>query len=794
VQDVRYAFRFLVKRPGTSLLAVLCLAIGIGANAAIFSPVDLFMIRAFPYPDANRLVVPWLSDLGNGGRTMAFSLPDFVDYRAQSKTLELAAHSGRAFNLSGTDEPERLDGQVVSANFFAVLGVAPLIGRGFRADEEHVGAAPVAVLSYPLWELRFGADRRILGESIKLDGLPYTVVGVMPKDFGFPGVGTEIWTPLAVDGPERRDSHWLATVGRLAAGVTLDRARAELGAIAARLERAYPETNRRVGATISTVRDDVYGRQFFFGSVISSVATGFLLLIAAANVANLLLAQAAGREREIAIRTALGAGRGRIVRQLLTESLLLGLASAVVAVGFAYAGIKGLVAIMPSWFPRVNEMGLDGRVLAFGAVVSLLAAGISGMGPAFHVTRQSVRESLQDGSRGSSIGRRGGRLRGVFVTAQIALAVALVVAAGLLVKGYVTLQDAPLGFDSQRMLSLATTLPSTKYAEDADVERFREQLVGRVRDLPGVQAVASASGLPGTGSNGTFYGIEGEDHPEDQRPVVSYRSVSPGYFAAIGATLVKGREFTQADRADAPLVAVVNEAFVRRHWKDEDPIGKRITMASGAREIVGVVRDIREYGPSTNPMQAFLYFPTAQLAARTIGLGIRTSGDPLALVQPIRGAIRALDPDQPLFGVMTMERRMELQAQGNAVVSRIMMVLAGVALALALVGVFGVVSYSVSQRTQEIGIRMALGAGGRDVLGMVIRQSARVVALGGLIGVGLALALGKGLSIFLFGVSPFDPMTLIVVPLALTAAAILASYFPARRATLVDPLTALRSE
>jgi len=346
-QDVRYALRFLIKRPGFSLLAVLCLAIGIGANAAIFSPVDLFMIRPFPYPDANRLVVPWLSDLGDGGREVAFSLPDFVDFRDQSKTLELAAAAPRAFNLSGTDQPERLEGQVVSANLFGVLGVTPLIGRGFHADEEHSGSAPVVVLSYPLWERRFGADRRVLGEHIKLDGMPFTVVGVMPRGFGYPNASSQIWTPLAVDAPEPRDSRWLATVGRLASGASLSRARAELAAIAFRLEQTYPETNRRLGATVSTVRDNFFGREFVFGSLISSVATAFLLLIAAANVANLLLAQAAGREREIAIRTALGAGKGRIVRQLLTESLLLGLASGVVAIGFAYAGIQGLRPIMP---------------------------------------------------------------------------------------------------------------------------------------------------------------------------------------------------------------------------------------------------------------------------------------------------------------------------------------------------------------------------------------------------------------------------------------------------------------
>jgi putative ABC transport system permease protein len=794
LQDLRYAVRFLLNRPGVSLLAALCLAIGIGANTAIFSPVDLFMIRPFPYPQANRLVIPATADFNRGGQETPYSPPDFLDFRSQSKTLDIAAYSQGNVNLSGTERPERLQRVQASANLLRVLGVAPELGRDFLAEEERPGSARSTILSHELWETRFNQDRRVLGQSIKLDGMPYTVVGVMPPRFGYPFQTAQLWTPLVLDGTEPRGSHWLSAVARLAPRATAEQARAELAAIALRLEQAYPETNRRMGAMIVSVRDETYGPQFKFGSGISSVAVAFLLLIAAANVANLLLAQAAGRDREIAIRTALGAGRGRVVRQLLTESLILGLAGGVVALGLAWAGIQGLLVIMPAWFPRLNEMGLDGRVLAFGAVVSVAAAAIAGLGPALHATRQGVRESLQEGGRGSSLGRRGGRLRAGFVATEIALAIALASGAGLLAKGFNQLRSVPLGFQPAGMLTFSLTLPATRYPQDTDVTRFRDRLLEQVAALPGVRAVAAGSGLPTMDGNGTRYQIEGQDTPDGNRPVAGYRSVTPGYFTTLGAGLKNGRAFTDGDRAGAPLVAVVNEAFVRRHWPEGGALGHRIVLQSGTRDIVGVVADIREYGPSMSPQQAVVYFPAAQLPTRTLGVALRTAGDPTSLAEPARNAVLALDPDQPVFDVMTMDRRVALQSQANGVVARIMVVLAAVALALALVGVYGVVSYSVSRRTREIGIRMALGAADGDVVTMVVGQSGRVVAFGVVIGVLVAAAMSRGLSIFLFGVSPFDPVMLTLVPLALAGAALLASYLPARRATRVDPLSALRAE
>jgi len=792
-QDLRYAFRFLTKRPGLTTLAVLCLAIGIGANTAIFSPVDVFMLRPLPYPEAERLVIITTVDQNRGGMELSYSLPDLLDTRAQAKTLDIAAYTGRSLNLSGRDEPERLIGQVVTANFFRVLGVQPALGRDFLPAEEHPATDRPAIMSHGLWQRRFDSDSRVLGQAIRLDGSSYTVVGVAPATFGFPDPSADVWIPVVADGNAPRGAHYLQTIARLKPGATLETARAELSTIARRLENTYPESNRGFGARLTSVRDELYGPQFRYGSGISSVAVFFLLLITAANVANLLLAHAASREREIAIRTALGAGRGRIVRQLLFESLLLGAGGGVLGLGFAYLGIKGLFTIMPSWFPGVERIGLDARVLGFAAAVSLLAAFLAGLGPALQAGRQSVRESLQESGRGSSLGRRRGRLRGVFVVSEVALAIALLAGAGLLVKGFDRLQSAPLGFDTDDVLTLRTTLPTGTYSDPAGQWRFTEQVVRRLGELPGVVSAGATSILPTTGNTATYYHVEGEDASDGERQVVSYRSVTADYLATVGIPLLRGRGFASGDVADAPLVAIVNQAFVRRHWPDGDALAKRLVLQSGTRDIVGVVRDAREWGGETEP-RPMVYLPGAQLPFRNLGIALRAAGDPVALAGPARAAVLALDPDQPVFDVMTMARRIALDNQGNGVVARIMGVLSAIALVLAVVGVYGVMSYNVSQRTQEIGIRMALGAAARDVLNLVLRQSARVVGIGTVLGILLALGLSRGLSIFLFGVSPFDPLTFGTAVLALAVAALVASYLPARRATRTDPLVSLRTE
>jgi len=794
LQDARYAFRFLIKRPGLSLVAVLCLAIGIGANTAIFSPVDVFMLRPLPYPQADRLVVATTVDQTRGGMDLSYSLPDLLDTRAQAQTLDLAGYSGRSLNLSGREEPERLIGQVVTANFFRVFGVQPALGRDFLQAEEDPAADRPVILSHGLWQRRFDSDPGVLGQAIKLDATLHTVIGVAPAKFGFPDPSTDVWIPVVADGAAPRGAHYLQTIARLAPSAKLETARAELATIARRLEVAYPESNRGYGARITSVREELYGPQFRYGSGISSVAVFFLLLITAANVANLLLAHAASREREIAIRAALGAGRWRIVRQLLFESLLLGAGGGLVGLGLAWVGIKGLFTIMPSWFPGVERIGLDARVLGFAIVISLFAALVAGLGPALQAGRHNVRESLQESGRGSSLGRRRGRLRGLFVVSEVALAIALLAGAGLLVKGFNRLQSASLGFDTEEVLTFRTTLPASKYAEPASQWRFTERLIQRLGELPGVERAGATSILPTTGNSGTYYQIEGEERPDGERLVVSFRSVSPDYFAAVGMQLLRGRGLTASDVAEAPLVAVVNQAFVRRHWPNAEALGRRLVLQSGTREIVGVARDALEFGADDGTPAAMVYFPGAQLPFRNVGVALRAAGDPATLAEPARAALLALDPDQPLFDGMTMARRIELNNQGNGVVARIMGVLAAIALVLAVVGVYGVMSYNVSQRTQEIGIRMALGAAAGDVLQMVLRQSGRVVTVGSVAGVLLALGLSRGLSIFLFGVSPFDPLTFLGVVLTLGAAALVASYLPARRATQTDPLISLRTE
>jgi putative ABC transport system permease protein len=792
-QDLRFALRALRSRPGMTVLAVLCLSIGIGANTAIFSPVDVFMLRSLPYDEPHQLVVAWNTNEERGWTEVSLSVPDFLDYREQAQSVDLSAYTGQSFNVSG-DGTERLSGEGVAYNFFRVMGTTPLIGRAFAEEDERPGAPRVAILSYQLWQRRFGGGDDIIGSTLRLDGDIYTVVGVMPNRFDFPDAQTEIFTPLTFDGTEPRASHYLETVGRVVAGSSIEQARAELSAIARRLEATYPESNAGNGIRVLKLRDELFGPEFREATTIATLAVALLLLIAAANVANLLLAQTAVREREIAVRAALGAGRSRIVRQLLTESLILGLTGGALGLALAYPGVKGLVALMPDWFPRLDEIGIDGRVVAYGFAVTLITGLLAGLAPALQTARQDLRSSLHEGGRGSSFGRRGNKLRNVFVTGQLALAVTLLVTSGLLIKGFRRLSHVDLGYDPAGVLTFRTTLPETKYPEDTDQWRFTGLLLDRLAALPGVEVAAATSRLPMTGNSGTYYQIEGEDVPEGRRPVVGYRSVSPEYFRALGTSVVQGRNLAYADGKDAPLVIVVNEAFVRRHWPDDDPLDRRVAFSSGTRVIVGVVPDIRESDLDQGGPAPMVYFPAAQSPFRFAGFVIRTDADPLALVGPVRRTVTGADADQPIYDVQTLQQRMQENVQANGVLSKIMLVLGGIALVLAVIGVYGVVSYAVSQRTQEIGVRMALGARGRDVVRMVVGHGGRTTLIGAAIGLMLAAGLSRVMSFFLFGVNALDPVTFGGAALALAVAALIASYLPARRASRVDPLIALRAD
>lgn len=793
VQDARYTVRALRKRPGLSGLAILCLGIGIGASAAIFSPVDVFMFRPLPYPDEDRMVVPYLTIPERGWTEVNYSPADFRDHRAMVRTLDFAAYDGYGYNLSGGDLPERLSGQQVSYNFFRVVGVAPAQGRAFLPEDEQPGAPGVAILSRDLWLSRFGGEK-VLGTTVRLDGTPHTIVGIMPEGFYFPEPDAQLYTPLVTSETSPRGSYYLGQVARLASGATFESAEAELVSAAARVAEGHPEQNRGVGAQLVALRQDIFGREFRDGSAICSVAVTLLLLIASANVANLLLARAADRGREIAVRTALGAGRRRIVAQLLTESVVLSLGAGVVGLVLAWVGIKGLISLFPEGTPRLEAMTLDLRVVAFCFLVTLIVGVISGLAPALQSSRQDLRESLQEGGRGAAIGRHGGRIRNAFVTAEVAFALVLLVAAGLLVKGFVRMKGATTGFESASVLTFRTTPAESKHPASGDLRRVGRELVDRLAALPGVQAAGITSLLPFSGNSSTSYRLETEDSAAGRSHSVGYRSVSPGYFDAVGIALQQGRGLTAADDSGAPLVAVVNQAFVRRHWPEGDALGKRIVLGSGAREIVGIAEDTREFDLEGVSPPAMLYVSAGQSPFRVMGVALRTAGDPAAITAAARAAVLEMDPDQPIYDALPLEQRLTLDIQANGILAKIMIVLATVALVLSLVGVYGVMAYSVSQRTQEIGVRMALGADRDAVVRLVVRQGARLAAIGSVIGLVLALGVSRGLSVFLYGVSAFDPSTFGAVVLALATAAIVASYVPARRAARVDPMVALRVE
>jgi len=792
--DLRLAARTLIRSPGVFAIAVLSLAIGIGANTTIFSAVDVFLLRPLPYPEAERIVRVWSTDSERGWTEAGLSAPDFLDLRRESRAVDVALHTGASFNVSGGEEPERLTGQLVSANLFGVLGVQPALGRGFLAEEEVRGAHRVVVLGDALWQRRFGGDPGVIGTALLLDGEPYTIVGVMPPDFRFLDDRIELWAPLSFDGTESRLYSAGAGIGRIRPGFSLEQAQAELSRIAAGLAAAYPDTNGSTGVRLEGLRDDLYNEYFRRAAAIVSTAVAFVLLIACANVANLLLARAATREREIAVRAALGAGRFRIVRQLLTESVLLSLCGGGLGLLLSVWGVRALVGIMPPFFFGIERIGIDGRVLAYTLGISVLAGILFGLAPALHASRPDLRESLKEGGRGSTIGGRRGRLRGALVGGEIALALVLLVAAGLLIKSYIGLSGSDLGFRSAGVMTFRIALPEAKYADSTAVIAFQERLVEQLGTLPGVEAAGAATGLPTTGMSSTYYTIEGEPPPpEGREPTVNFRGVTEGYFAALGIPLLSGRLFDERDRPESPPVVVVNRAFVERHWPGGDALGRRIVLSSGPREIVGVVGDVREWGPDNEPPAA-IFLPIGQRAYRNVAFLLRTAGDAAALTGAARGAVAELDPDLPLYQALTMDEHLAEGMSDDAILARLLGIFGGIAVVLAVIGVYGVMAYSVAQRTQEVGIRMALGAQAGSIQALVLRQGAKLAAAGAAIGLLLALAVTRTLSAFLVGVSPFDAVTFAAVTLAILAAALAASWVPARRATRVDPLIALRTE
>jgi putative ABC transport system permease protein len=821
-QDLRFGIRMLRKSPGFSLIATLTLALGIGANTAIFSVVDATLLRPLPYPEPERLVMLWTK--GTGGRGSS-AVPDYREWRDQNQTFSgLGAFSFGDFNLTGDSlNAERVQGAFVSADFFSVLGVAPALGRAFQAGDEQFGQHRVALLSHELWQRRYGGDPQLVGRGIKLSGETYTVVGVMPQGMAFLNNSPkpELWAPLSFapgDNMATRNNYFLLLVGRLKAGVSLAQAQTDVSAIAQRT-REFGELSGEVVPLREQLVGNVEGPL-----LVLLGAVAFVLLAACVNVANLLLARAAAREREFAVRAALGAGRARINRQLLVESVPLGLLGGGAGLLLAYCGLELMRPLLPASLPRHNTIGIDGRVLGFTLLASVSTVLFFGLPPALQTMRDGVREALNEGARGSAGGRRRSRLRDGLVVMQTALALVLLVGAGLMLRSFARLQQVDTGFSATNVLTARIPLPESKYPIPRQTNapppagfHFFNQLLERVTALPGVEFAGVTTILPlGAGNGlGKMFSVEGRPAPSslDQVPSVNFALVSPDYFKTLGITVRRGRGFTSSDRPEAQPVVVINEILARRSFPNEDPLGKTIwlgapesllppTIRSSAnrparRTIVGVIADVKS-GNLDTEAGSEVYAPWEQFPDEgwnnALMLAVRSPLPTDGLITAIREQVRALDQDQPVTSVATMETRLSRRLSEPRFNTLLLGLFAAIALLLAAIGIYGVMSYVVSQRLHEIGIRMALGATRRDVLRLVVGQEMKRALLG--VGVGLAgaLALTRLMQQMLFGVSATDPLTFGLIAALLLIVALLACWVPARRATKADPLHALRCE
>ena len=803
-QDVRFGARTLSKNRGFAAVAILTLALGTGATSAMFAFVYAVVLRPLPYHEPDRLVS--VVEYRNG-RDMALTAPDYLEWRANAKSFEqLAAATGTTVNLTGRGEPERIVAARVSANYFEALGLPASHGRGFRWSDEPHGAPRVVVLGDALWRRRFGADARLVGQTIAINGEPHTVVGVMPPELTLRSTGAQLWLPLNLTPREVQATggHFLSAIGRLRLGVTADRAQAELAVLAKGTEKTRPHSNANVTAHLQSLHArlvaGVRDRAFLLLAAVS-----FVLLIACANVASLLLARGTRRQHEITLRAALGASRLRIVRQLLTESALISLLGGVVGLALAYGTAEILRGVLPEDIPRLQQTRVDEVVLGFTLVISLLASLLFGVAPALRGSRPDLQHSLQDGSR-ASVGVRRRRLGSTVVASEIALALVLLVAAGLLLRSFVRLQRVELGFNPANLLTVRMALPEARYGTPARVAAFYQELAERVRLRPGVTSAAIASHVPlaGGGFNISMF-IEGRPRPArvEDTPMVFLRFVSPDYFATLGVRVARGRDFDGADRVSAPTVAIVNQTAVRRHWPDEDPIGKRFRLDDDREapvEIVGVVADVKHFGlaQSTEP-EVFVPLPQATLMhwqwlERSMILLARTRGTPEVAAGVVREAVRTLDDQLPVYDIRSMEQlRGEATGEertGLALVGAF----AAIAVVLATVGVYGVMAFMVSGRSREIGIRLALGARPGDVLRMILRDGGRLTVAGVVGGLIAAFALTRTLRTFLFETAPTDAVTFATFGAVIAFAAMLACFVPARSATRVDPASVLRVE
>jgi putative ABC transport system permease protein len=810
--DLRYAARSLRKRPGFTAVAVVTLALGVGANTAIFSVVNSVLLRPLPYAEPERLVTLWAKNDKKGLTGQPAAWPNFVDWRAQSQAFEqLAAVRPESFGLSdwggasGGGEPERVNGVRVTTNILAALGVQPALGRDFLPEEASPDKASVALVGHGLWQRRYGGDPGLIGRTLALDGKPYTIVGILPAWLKYPGLaipqtGAEVWIPyVPLPNEMRRSFANTRAVGRLKPDVSLARAQAEMDTIAARLEREYPADNTNVGVGLVPLHEHLTGR-VRLALMILLGAVACVLLIACANVASLMLARAAGRRTEVAVRSALGAGRWQLIRQTLVECLLLSFVGGLAGLLLAWAGVGWLMKMNAGAIPRAEEIGVDGRALGFTLLVSLVTGLLCGVVPALRSSRLDLTAALKEGRRGAGGGVEHRRWLGGLVVAEIALALVLLAGAGLLIRSFRLVTEADPGFDPRRLLTLSVPLPLAGYEDQAKQALFYERALERLGALPGVEAAAAVFRVPLVGFASAIFTAEGKPVPPGTEPNADYRTVSVNYFRAAGIRLVKGREFTARDKVDAPDVIIINEELARRFFAGEDPIGKRLQIATERtrfREIVGVVADAKLARLDAKADPA-IYVPHAQNtwphALRTSSIVVRTSGEPLSLSAAVRGELRAIDPSLAVTQVRTMEEIVGDSLAPRRFSAALLAVFAALAGALAAVGIYGVMAYSVAERRHEIGIRMALGARRSEILRMVLVGGGRLAALGVVIGLAGAAALTRLMAGLLYGVGVSDPPTFALAALALAGVALAACLVPARRATKVDPMVALRSE
>jgi putative ABC transport system permease protein len=809
LQDLRYGVRMLLKSPGVSIMATIALALGIGANTAIFSVVNAVLLRPLPFRSSEALVSVFEKDQTRGVVRGSYSYPNFFDLREQNHVFEhVAAYHDNDFIMTGRGEPVRIPGSVVTADLFSVLGTPPMLGRTFLPDEDKpTETGRVVVLSERLFASRFNSDASIINQQITLDGKTYTVIGVMPHGFEFPiqNDSLDLWTTIADDAAgsspitAQRGAHFLQVVGRLKPGVTESSAQAEADAIAARLEQQYPDTNTHKGIRV------VSALQALVGDVRPALlillgAVACVLLIACANVANLLLARAMTRHKEMAVRSALGASRMRVVRQLLTESVLLSLAGGLLGLALAVWWADLLIALGKKDIPRAIQVGLDWRVLAFTLGVSVLTGVVFGLFPAFHLSGTALTESLKEG-RGAGAGAKRNRIRGVLVAAEVAIAVVLLVGAGLLIQSLWRLRHVNPGLEPQNVLTFNVSLPEVRYSSEKQA-RFFSDLTTRLRSLPGVQSASAVLPLPLSGDRmGISFQIDGREVAAKDEPSADVFVAEPNYFRTMGIPILKGRDFEERDEHKSMPVVIVTESFARQFFPGEDAVGKRIKPGistwddekSTMREIVGVVGDIRNRTLDTEPKPAY-YLPQSQVPFTQLIAVVKSGNDPKSLSGSITREVSAIDTELPVFSVKTMAEYISSSVAAPRFNTTLLSIFAGVALVLTIIGLYGVMSYSVAQRTNEIGIRMALGAKTRDVLALVVKDGLKMVSLGLLFGIAGALALTRLLATLVYGVTTHDPMTFVVIAALLSLVAMVACYVPAWRATRVDPLEALRCE